>query len=106
MTKAFKTTERKRQAAQKTRADRLNVRKPQPNVVDEAVTAALMSTLERLRAEGGPAASTAFSVYGNLLEVVLAHLADRRGYHPDRSREALKSRLSNRRRYGVISDTR
>lgn len=105
MARAFRTTAQKRQAAQKTRADRIVIRKPQPNIVDEAVTAALMSELTRLRREGGPAASTALSVFGQLAEGVLAHLTERRGYHPDRSREALKSRLSKRRRYGVISDT-
>jgi hypothetical protein len=105
MTREFRTTKKKREAAQKTRADRAALRKPQPNLVDEAVTAALMSELKRLR-KGALSSSTAsMAALEAVMSGALKHLVDRRGYDADRSREALMTRLSKRRRYGVRSDT-
>lgn len=80
MTKAFKTTKQKREAAQKTRADRVAIRKPQPNLVDEAVTAALKSELKRLRREALASSTSSMAALEVIMSGALEHLVDRRTF--------------------------
>ncbi|AMD60925.1 hypothetical protein AWN88_22675 [Agrobacterium tumefaciens] len=101
MARAYKTTQRKRESSANTRKGRVAIGKPQPNMVDEAISAAAKSHLRRLKAEGDkPVLPSA--VLDTLLDVAINHLVDIRGLNRDQSRIALTARLLKRRRYKSV----
>lgn len=105
MARVYKTTQRKRESSAKTREGRVAIGKPQPNLVDEAISAAVKSHLRKLKAEGDkPVLPSA--VLDTLLEVSIRHLVDIRGLDRDQSRIALTARLLKRRQYKTILASR
>ena len=101
MARVYKTTQRKRESSAKTRRARADIGKPQPNQVDEAISAAAKSHLRRLKAQGDNPVLPSV-VLDNLLAVAINHLVDVRGLNRDQSRIALTARLLKRRRYASI----
>lgn len=105
MAGVYKTTQRKRESSAKTREERVAIGKPQPNQVDEAISAAVKSHLRTLKAEGDkPVLPSA--VLDTLLEVSIKHLVDLRGLNRDQSRIALTARLLKRRRYTSLKSSK
>ncbi|TAZ86768.1 hypothetical protein ELH69_37765 [Rhizobium ruizarguesonis] len=99
MTKQFfKTTERQRTSARDTRGRRAAAGKPQPNLVDEALSAALKSSLKRIRADGDKATRPS-EVLDQIFDAAASHLVDVRGMDRKQSSVALSARLIKRRRY-------
>ena len=96
----YKTTERQRTSAQRTRQRRVAVGKPQPNLVDEAISAALKAELRRVKAGGDRTAKTS-EVLNSIFDAALGHLVDVRGLDRQQSWSALSARLIKRRRYSL-----
>lgn len=98
----FRTTERQRTSAQETRAKRASVGKPQPNVVDEAISAAVKSRLGAWKTEGDvPVAPS--KVLNGIMEVALRHLVETRGQDRHQSQIAVQARLTKRRKYKALA---
>ena len=100
--KRFKTTPRKRENAQVVRARRSAAGKPQPVVVDEALSAALKTVQRAVERGGLTGTTTVKDVTDALVERAASHLVDRRGFAPEPSREAIRERLSRPRTYRTI----
>ncbi|WP_296069398.1 hypothetical protein [uncultured Agrobacterium sp.] len=98
----FKTTERQRTSAQKTRAKRASVGKPQPVAVDEALSAAVRSALRRVKTSGDQMTRTS-DVLNAIFDGALDHLVDVRGLDRQQSWFALSARLVKKRRYSSAS---
>ena len=94
----FKTTERQRSSAQRTRKRRAAVGKPQPVAVDEALSAAVKAELRRIKVSGDKLSNTS-DVLNAIFDGALDHLVDIRGLDRQQSWSALSSRLIKRRRY-------
>ena len=94
----FKTTERQRSSAQRTRKRRAAVGKPQPVAVDEALSAAVKAELKRIKVSGDKLSNTS-DVLNAIFDGALDHLVDVRGLDRQQSWSALSSRLIKRRRY-------
>lgn len=94
----FKTTERQRSSAQRTRKRRAAVGKPQPVAVDEALSAAVKAELRRIKVSGDKLSNTS-DVLNAIFDGALDHLVDVRGLDRQQSWSALSSRLIKRRRY-------
>lgn len=94
----YRTTERQRTSAQRTRKRREAVGKPQPNVIDEALSAAVRSALKSVKRDGDRAVKSS-SLLNHLFDVALDHLVEVRGLDRDQSWTALTARLVKRRRY-------
>ncbi|PDT81861.1 hypothetical protein [Sinorhizobium sp. BJ1] len=95
---SFKTTERQRTSAQRTRQRRSAAGKPQPVAVDEAISAALKSELRRVKADGDRTTKTS-AVLNSIFDSALDHLVDVRGLDRQQCWSALSARLIKRRRY-------
>lgn len=94
----FKTTERQRTSAQRTRTRRAEIGRPQPVAIDEAVSAALKAQLRRLKSDGDRLLRTS-EVLNSIFDAALDHLVDVRGLDRQQSVTALSARLIKRRRY-------
>lgn len=94
----FKTSERQRTSAQRTRKRRVDVGKPQPSVIDEALSAAVRSSLKAVKRDGDQTVPVS-AVLNGLFDVALDHLEEVRGLDRQQSRFALTARLLKRRRY-------
>lgn len=94
----FKTTERQRTSAQLTRNRRIAVGKPQPNVIDEAMSSAVRSALKAVKRNGDRPTRTS-DVLNDLFDHALEHLVELRGLDRGQSWVALTARLVKRRRY-------
>lgn len=99
----FKTSPRRRELSAATRRKRKALGKPvQPNVVDEALSAAVqVATTKNVRAmnAGKPTSASETRVYDALLASAIDHLVDVRGLDREQSKTALTARLLKRRRY-------
>lgn len=98
----YRSTERQRTSAQATRKRRAAAGKPQPVVVDEALSAALRSALRRLKAQGDQPSTTS-GVLNSIFDSAVTHLTDVRGMDKGQSSVALSARLLKRRRYSSTS---
>lgn len=94
----FRTTERQRTSAKRTRQRRVAVGKPQPATVDEALSAAMKTELRRIKASGDKVAKSS-EVMNSIWESALDHLVDVRGLDRQQSWSALTARLVKKRRY-------
>lgn len=94
----FRTSERQRTSAQRTRERRVEVGKPQPSAIDEALSAAVRAALKSLKRDGDRQVLMS-SVLNGLFDIALDHLVDVRRLDRDQSRTALTARLIKRRRY-------
>lgn len=102
----FKTSERRRELSAATRRKRKVAGKPvQPNVIDEALSAAIQSAailnVKRSRTSN-PTPPFAMSIYDGILESAIAHLVDVRGLDREQSKAALQARLIKRRQYKTL----
>ncbi|CAN7332868.1 hypothetical protein [Neorhizobium tomejilense] len=97
----FKTTERQRTSAQRTRKRRLDVGKPQPMAIDEALSAAVRAALRSVRRDGDRQVLTS-AFLDSLFDVALDHLVEVRGHDRQQSWTALTARLVKRRRYSSL----
>jgi len=98
----YRTTERQRTSAQATRKRRAAAGKPQPVVVDEALSSALRSALKQLKAHGDRTSKTS-DVLNAIFEGAIQHLVDVRGLDRQQCSSALSARLIKRRRYSPAS---
>lgn len=98
----YKTTERQRTSAQRTRQRRAAVGKPQPVAVDEALSAAVKAELRRVKADGDRMMKTS-DVLNSIFDSALDHLVDVRALDRQQSWSALSTRLIKRRRYSKAS---
>lgn len=98
----FKTTERQRSSAQRTRKRRAAVGKPQPVAVDEALSAAVRSALKKVKTSGDQMTKTS-DVLNAIFDGALDHLVDIRGLDRKQSWSALSARLVKKRRYSKAS---
>lgn len=97
----FKTTQRQRTSAQQTRQRRVAVGRPQPNLVDEAISAAVKSRLVAWKTEGDvPVAPS--KVLDGIMADALRHLVDTRGQDRQQSQIAVQARLTKRRKYKTL----
>jgi hypothetical protein len=94
----YKTTERQRTSAQTTRKRRVAAGKPQPVVVDEALSAALKALLRMIKSQGDRPTKTS-DILNSILESAVQHLVEVRGLDRQQCFWALSSRLIKRRRY-------
>ncbi|WP_143524029.1 hypothetical protein [Rhizobium rhizosphaerae] len=101
--KKFKTSPRRRELSANTRANRKAAGKPvQPNIVDEAISAAVQAaSVRNVKAtkSGNPTPPPILRVYDSLLDAAVEHLVTVRGLDRDQCKLALQSRLYKRRRY-------
>lgn len=102
----YKTSKRRRELSAETRRKRKAAGKPvQPNVVDEALSAAIQSastkSIRRAKTPH-PIPPIAMAVYDDILEAALAHLVDIRGLDREQSKSALQARLYKRRQYKTL----
>ena len=100
----YKTTERQRTSAKRTRKRRLDVGKPQPVAVDEALSAAVKSALREMKKSGDTMIQTSTFLNG-LFDGALEHLVGVRGLDRGQSTAALTARLIKRRRYTSTTKT-
>lgn len=98
----FRTTERQRTSAKRTRQRRVAVGKPQPATVDEALSAAMKTELRRIKVSGEKVAKSS-EVLNSIWESALDHLVDVRGLDRRQSWSALTARLVKKRRYSPTS---
>lgn len=103
----YKTTERQREASERTRSARKKARSPQARDVDEALSAAMASVSRRILREDKAARDAGSCVEmvmprqitDWLLDATISHLVDIRGMDRSKSRSALQDRLKKSRRY-------
>lgn len=99
----FKTSARRRELSANTRRNRKAAGKPvQPNVVDEALSAAVQAATKRnVRAskDGRQASPYELKVFDSLLAAAIDHLVVVKGLDREQSKSALQARLIKRRRY-------
>lgn len=94
----FRTTERQRTSAQRTRKRRVDVGKPQPSAVDEALSAAVRSALKDVKRYGDKTVLVS-QLLNSVFDHALDHIVEVRGLDREQSRSALTARLIKRRRY-------
>lgn len=99
----YKTSARRRELSANTRRKRKVAGKPvQPNIVDEALSAAIQAaaTLNVKRSRtSNTTLPLAMKIYDGILESAIAHLVDVRGLDREQSKSALQARLLKRRQY-------
>lgn len=98
----FKTTQKQRASAQRTRERRVAEGKPQPVAVDEALSAAVRSALKRVKTSGDQMTKTS-DVLNAIFDGALDHLVEIRGLDRQQSWSALSARLVKKRRYSKSS---
>ncbi|MCR6502520.1 hypothetical protein MUO32_26180 [Shinella sp. CPCC 101442] len=94
----YKTTERQRTSAQRTRSGRKAVGKPQPSAIDEALSAAVKAALRSLKKDGDGQVLKS-SLLNRIFDHAIDHLVEVRALDREQSRIALTARLIKRRRY-------
>lgn len=97
----YRTTERQRTSAQRTRKRRLDVGKPQPVAIDEALSAAVRAALKSMKRDGDRQVLTS-TFLNSLFDSALDHLVEVRGLDRQQSWTALTARLVKRRRYSSL----
>lgn len=98
----FKTTQKQRTSAQRTRERRVAVGKPQPVAVDEALSAAMRAELRKIKVSGDKLVKTS-EVLNSIWDAALDHLVDVRGLDRKQSWSAVTARLTKKRRYSSAS---
>lgn len=94
----YRTTERQRTSAQATRKRRAAAGKPQPVIVDEALSSAIRSALKQIKTQGDHTVKSS-DVLNSIFASAIDHLVDVRGLDRQQCSSALSARLIKRRRY-------
>lgn len=98
MARVYKTTQQKRESSANTRKGRVAIGKPQPNLVDEAISAAVKSRLGAWKSEGDKPVAPS-KVLDGIMDAALRHLVETRGLDRQQSQIAVQARLVKRRTY-------